>query len=844
MELVIFIAIGYLLSLSIYHYYIFWGRKKDKSTLYFANVLVAVAFLLFSKGICFFFNFDNEYLSVLRVATNYIVGIFSFNFFNVLYGNIRIKKKVILFNKIALFNVVLICIFRVNKFKFIGFEVITAIIAIYAIYLLFLIIKNCLINKLFEIKWRVFPLIGSVIFACCFLSSAIYTSLLRNNVGVAIIFTTIGSLAFTIFTAIGLAEKFNSEYKELEQLKNHLEEKVSERTKELELANRQKTNAFINVAHEIKTPLTIINNSLSRYKSQVSDNEFLREISYNVDVLLKNANDFIDTEKLTGGKTLYIHDCSVDLSRLLLQKTSSFRHIAGNNGITIDHDIEDDIIIKADPVAIDRVLNNLLYNAIHYNRPSGSIFVMLKKTDTKVTLVVKDTGIGISQEHQQHIFEPYYQVSQKKKNSQGIGMGLYITSEIVRSLNGTIEVVSSEGEGSSFIVNFTECGNPEHADAIVANVSEPLAFPVNEEIYDIVHDKTDFPVLLIVEDKKSLLKAIRDYMSDSFDVLCAVNGKIAIDKITTMKKVPDCIVSDIMMDEMDGFEFLDTIRNDEKLNAVPFIFLTAKSADSEKVEGLQKGATAYIPKPFSMDVLKAKINSMLEYNALQHKVFELEKYHSIGVMTASICHQILNPLAGIRGPIYVIEKAIEEAGARNEKIDRNILFIKENSSRINEIVDTLRSLFKGYEFAVEEIRVKQYISSIVAIFAEKVNDRIEFSIEIDDNLTLQMNKGALTQIMINLFSNAVEAINQNGKIVITADEKHISIKDNGCGIPEEYLDKVFDLHYTTKPEGTGFGMYLVKQLVERLGIMLKIHSVVGEGTEVVLEFESKCVAAV
>jgi CheY-like chemotaxis protein len=216
-------------------------------------------------------------------------------------------------------------------------------------------------------------------------------------------------------------------------------------------------------------------------------------------------------------------------------------------------------------------------------------------------------------------------------------------------------------------------------------------------------------------------------MSDSYNVLCAVNGKVAIEKVTTMKIVPDCIVSDIMMDEMDGYEFLDTIRNDERLRAVPFVFLTAKSADSEKVEGLQKGATAYIPKPFSMEVLKAKINSMLEYNALKQKVFELEKYRSIGVMTASICHQILNPLAGIRGPVYVIEKAIEQAGARNEKINRNILFIKENSSRINDIVETLRSLFKGHEFAHDEIRVKPYISSIVAIFAEKVTT-ISYSI--------------------------------------------------------------------------------------------------------------------
>jgi signal transduction histidine kinase len=832
------LTIGYLLSICFYHYYVFSERKNEKNILHLANIVLLLSILLAIKLAEKYNGSDND---VLIVSANYIIGFYFMYFSNQIFGNKLIKKKLLKILPFIAMNLILYIYLYICNIDTTLADIINCLLGIWGAYFVVLLSKNCITNKLLIESWRKYTFLGLILFGVCFTTQAILASFFYSILTTILIM--LGSLSVSVFSTFGLAKKFNNEFKELEQLKNHLEEKVSERTKELEIANEQKTDAFINVAHEIKTPLTIINNSLNRYKSQASDDEFLREISYNVDVLLKNANDFIDTEKLTGGKSLYIHDSSIDFSSLLLQKTSSFWHLAGNNGITIEHDIEDDIIIKADPVAIDRVLNNLLYNAIHYNRPSGSIFVTLKKTDTNVTLIVKDTGIGISQEHQQHIFEPYYQVSHKKKNSQGIGMGLYITSEIVRSLDGTIEVESSEGKGSSFIVNLKAFSDSEHADAIVADVTEPLDFPVYTEISDIIHDTSDFPVLLVVEDKKSLLKAIRDYMSDSFDVLCAINGKVAIDKITSMQKIPDCIISDIMMDEMDGFEFLETIRNDQRLNAVPFIFLTAKSSDSEKVEGLQKGATAYIAKPFSMDVLRAKINSMLEYNTLKQKVFELEKYRSIGVMTASICHQILNPLAGIRGPIYVIEKAIEKAGAGNEKIDKNILFIKENSNRINEIVDTLRSLFKGYEFAVEEIRVKQYISSMVALFAEKVSDKIEFSIEIDENLTIQMNKGALTQIMINLLSNAVEAIHAKGKILITVNKQLISIKDNGCGIPEEHFEKVFDLHYTTKPEGTGFGMYLVKQLVERLGITIQLQSVVGEGTEVVLEFGKKCVPA-
>jgi signal transduction histidine kinase len=842
---------GIYISLAIYHLMVYFGRRNDKNNLYYVVLLLSCTYITITKGLIGELTpFDTTITIYFKVFFQYTATTFAVcSMLIFVYKSLELKcvKKLI-----VTYTYYLPCLIAVvytlflitgDSKTYIRYVVLLGMPpgAILWIWMLFQFYSKKNIANYSKSKSIVAISSGAycasyVIFPVFFYKGYSFAFQLY--------IVSIGMIIMVASSAYALVKQFNNEHKELIETKKHLEKKVVDRTRELEVSNQQKTNAFINVAHEIKTPLTIINNSLSRYKSQVSDNEFLREISYNVDTLLKNANDFIDTEKLTGGKTLYVHDSSVDFSRLLLQKTDSFRHIAGNNYITIEHEIEDDIIIKADPVAIDRVLNNLLNNAIHYNRPSGSIVVTLKRTDTKVTLVVKDTGIGISQEHQQHIFEPYYQVSQKKKNSQGIGMGLYITSEIVRSLDGTIEVDSSEGEGSSFIVNLKACSNTEHADANVANVTKPLDFPAYTEISDIVHDTSDFPVLLVVEDKKSLLKAIRDYMSDNYDVLCAVNGKVATDKITTMKKVPDCIVSDIMMDEMDGFAFLDTLRNDEKLKAVPFIFLTAKSSDSEKVEGLQKGATAYIAKPFSMDVLKAKIDSMLEYNALKQKLFELEKYHSIGVMTASICHQILNPLAGIRGPIYVIEKAIEKAGAGTEKIDKNILFVKENSNRINDIVETLRSLFKGHEFAVEEIRVKQYISSLVAIFAEKVNDYIEFSIEIDDNLTIQMNKGALTQIMINLLSNAIEAINENGKILITGNEQRISIKDNGCGIPKEHLDKVFDLHYTTKPEGTGFGMYLVKQLVERLGITMKIQSTVGEGTEVVLELENKCVAAV
>jgi polar amino acid transport system substrate-binding protein len=234
-----------------------------------------------------------------------------------------------------------------------------------------------------------------------------------------------------------------------------------------------------------------------------------------------------------------------------------------------------------------------------------------------------------------------------------------------------------------------------------------------------------------------------------------------------------------------------------------------------------------------MSILTAKIKAMVEYTGLKNRVAELARYKSIGVMTASICHQILNPLSGIRGPAYVIEKHLEKAGIKNDKIDQNITYIKENSIRINEIIDTLRSIFKGKMFEYEDIPVKNYIGSIVAIFSEKASDYITFEI-ITDDIMIRSNKGALTQILINLLSNAIEAIQDNGKIWIECDEVHITIKDNGCGISEKEIEKIFDLNYTTKAEGTGFGLYLVKQLTERLNMSIAVRSVVGEGTEVIL----------
>ena len=382
-------------------------------------------------------------------------------------------------------------------------------------------------------------------------------------------------------------------------------------------ANEQKTQFFINVAHETRTPLTLIKNYLALYMEQHPPDKHLSVIKQNIDILLENMLNFLDVEKLQKGNTLYHHEHLVDLSESARKKCTLFRGVARKKNIRIVVNAENNILIRIDPWALDRIFNNLLDNAVKYIYSGGRITVDVWRREGKALLRVSDNGPGLPVETYEHIFEPYYLLSQKKTSKQGIGVGLSIVKKIIDGMGAVITVKKCRGGGASFTVIFKDNGALREKEAlqeIPATVPSFLT-SINIKERNISEGK---PSLLIVDDNVQLLQFMQASLEKTYNVFLARDVPEAHFKLKTISP-PDLIIADIMMDGTDGFTLLSELSSMDGYSDVPFIFLTAMSGEKERIRGLGLGAVDYIEKPFSISEILAKIDSLIALRRRQEK---------------------------------------------------------------------------------------------------------------------------------------------------------------------------------------------------------------------------------
>lgn len=394
----------------------------------------------------------------------------------------------------------------------------------------------------------------------------------------------------------------------------NLQNEVDRRTKELEKINDQKTNNFINLVHETKTPLTLVNNYLEEYITKYGSVEELEIIKGGIDKLTKDVTSLFDIERFIKGVGVYYHNQISDFSNILKNSLILFEHYCQKQAISCNKSIEDNVFIKADPNAIDRIVNNLIENAIKFSNANGEIEIILKTQDDKIHFSVKDTGMGILPELHDKIFEPYYQINHRKSGLQGMGLGLPIVKKVTEGLNGQITVESNPAEftGSKISITFNKykiSGN----DVPVTNSKEGKSVMYSMKDFDVTDppSKPNRHSILLIEDNKAMLNFLSKKLNDKYNILCALNGVEALKKLYASAVMPDLILSDVMMDKMDGFTFAKAISEQTTYCHIPIIFLSAKSTPSDKLKGLRSGAIDFIQKPFSFEELSQKILTVL-----------------------------------------------------------------------------------------------------------------------------------------------------------------------------------------------------------------------------------------
>ena len=410
-----------------------------------------------------------------------------------------------------------------------------------------------------------------------------------------------------------------------------LERKIQERTRllkqakqELEEKDALKTRFFMNVSHELRTPLTIIKGlteDLERHsgsEESCGDKETLRTISRNTNRLIRHVNELLDLSVLTRGVPSP-HIVCANLSRFLKEISETFIPLADSYKIVFTYSIAPDISIAYfDKNILEQVLYNLLSNAFKYTPDGGSVsfsaLLEQSSSDAVMTLRITDSGIGIPPESLPYIFDQYYKgESIAFRRSESSGIGLAYTKELLELHKATIQCESELGKGSVFTValpiseeaypeEWLEYSEPKMEEASLRELV-PLegTNPVPENLRQ---------TLLFVEDNEDLCRYLMNAFQTDYRVVIAKNGKVGLEK--AMEILPDVIVSDVMMPVMNGIECCEALKTDERTAHIPVILLTALAEERQQLEGYGAGADDYLPKPFSLAVLKAKIKNLLK----------------------------------------------------------------------------------------------------------------------------------------------------------------------------------------------------------------------------------------
>lgn len=412
--------------------------------------------------------------------------------------------------------------------------------------------------------------------------------------------------------------RFN-EIRHQEKMSLKIEKIEKEKLNEL---HRHKINFFTYISHEFKTPLTIILATLdSFFSTENIPEEFksrlntLKRNTIRLQFLISQLMDFrkIETDHAnpdlqTGDVIQFLKEAFLAFSTLFSKKELEYYFIS-----ECEH-----LYTRFDPDKLEKIVSNLLSNAFKYTPKHGEIKLEVsainEEQNTFLKLVVSDTGVGISEEKLDKIFNLFYKIDDQQNDYQGSGIGLTYTQSLVKFLNGTISVESKPGEGTAFTVKLpyvaetaTKENNP--AISVNSNIIENLSIQTNDDEEDEAGEMRKEFEILFVEDNKELLKFLCDHFRGKYAVSAVSNGQEALDSVH--KQVPDLIITDLMMPKMDGISLCKELKSNFEYCHIPIIMLTSKSDIETRIESLEVGADQYLSKPFLLPELELQIRNIL-----------------------------------------------------------------------------------------------------------------------------------------------------------------------------------------------------------------------------------------
>lgn len=441
---------------------------------------------------------------------------------------------------------------------------------------------------------------------------------LERETGQKNLFLLLGIIVVVLLVFLFLFFRYRNQLKRKEtELALQLKQKEAETLKELDTV---KSRFFANISHEFRTPLTLILGPLQQMIEGTlkgSEGTHLKMMYRNGQRLLQLINQLLDLSRLESGR-MELKLEQGDIVNCIRVLASQFNSLAESRGIHFLVNLPPNrTVVDFDRDKVEKIISNLLSNAMKFTPEEGE--VVLKVTwEKELEISIRDNGIGMNAAQLSQVFDRFYQV--ESSGYGGSGIGLALVKELVGLMGGEVQVDSSPGIGSQFQVTLPIiAGEGDNQATDVLPVSSSFLLAPEKPARQEVQIREGLPLLLLVEDNEDVRTLLRSMFSEGFNLLMATNGEEGLQ--VARERIPDLILSDVMMPKMDGNEFTREIKLDERTSHIPVILLTAKAGQDSKLEGLELGADDFIPKPFDERELRVKIRNLLDQQARIRKKF-------------------------------------------------------------------------------------------------------------------------------------------------------------------------------------------------------------------------------
>ncbi|STX37046.1 ATP-binding protein [Legionella feeleii] len=588
-----------------------------------------------------------------------------------------------------------------------------------------------------------------------------------------------------------------------------------------------KSEFITNISHELRTPLTLILsplktillNEASSLPADVTKN--LYRMQRNAARLYILVNNLLDFTKIEANK-FELYEESVDLNQFIAQLIDDIQGLAQERKINLQFFPAPAIKqVLLDKKIIEKIVFNLLSNALKFTSPEGEIKVILQRGKKTIDLLVTDTGTGIPQDQIPFVFERFHQVdSSSTRAYEGSGIGLTLVKQFVELMHGNIRVESRVGKGSSFHISLPERtaqAPPTSTKSETLTSSTPHNFKVDFSLLatpeqDIVPLPTktalkkERPFIVIADDNRDIRHYITSLLENNFDVIAVENGKLALDAVHQYK--PHVILSDIMMPLIDGYQLTKLLKEDPSTTHIPIILITAKAGNEAVVSSLGVGADDYLSKPFEPEELIARTTAAcnhyqtyLQNCDLNSQLITMARQAGMTELATSILHNIGNVLNTVNVSIDLIKEMInkpyvphltavstmlkenitnlayylskDEKGkilpdylialvtkitTEYDKIDKEITCLAEQVHHIGDIV-TMQESISGVSGIAEKLFLPEIVNTAISMCKNAI-DKQEVTIhqEVEHHCELMSDKAKLLQIIINLIQNAKDAL--------------------------------------------------------------------------------------